>query len=65
LEKEKRSRVELLAEAVNARHEAMRFRLAASVMNDPLIEESLIARAVELETFAATLEAQAGKLVLG
>jgi hypothetical protein len=58
-----RSRIELLADAASARDEARRFRKAAASMGDTLIEEALNARAIELETLAAELDAQAGKLV--
>ena len=62
MEAEQRAPGELLAEAAKARHEARRFRNAALLMNDRLVEDALIARAVELENLAGMLEAQAAKL---
>jgi hypothetical protein len=50
---------EILAEAAKARQEASRFRRASLVISDEVVVESLKARASELETLAAMLEAQA------
>lgn len=52
---------ELLAEAAKARHDAERFRQAAAIVHDDIVERSLRARAEELETLARLLEAQASK----
>jgi hypothetical protein len=43
---DKRSREELLADAAKSRNEAQRFRRTAVLMNDPIIEATLIARAI-------------------
>jgi hypothetical protein len=52
---------EIRMEAAKARQEASRFRRAALIIGDELVVESLRARASELETLAAMLEAQAAK----
>jgi len=64
LETDNRSRQELLADAVQARHEVERFRQAALLMNDKFIEEMLMTRSVELENLAKMLEARAAKRLL-
>jgi predicted signal transduction protein with EAL and GGDEF domain len=58
---DQRTAEELLAEAAKARHDAKRFRQAAEVIHDDIVERSLRARAEELETLAGLLEAQAAK----
>ena len=52
---------EILAEAAQARQDASRFRRAALIISDELVVRSLKARAGELETLAAMLEAKAAK----
>ena len=53
---------EILMEAARARQEASRFHRAALIISDELVVNSLKARAGELETLAAMLEAQAAKV---
>jgi len=61
VESDSRSAAELLAEAAKTRQQAARFRQAATIVNDELVELSLRARAEELEHLAKALEAQAAK----
>lgn len=58
---DQRAPEELLAEAAKARHDAARFRQAATIVHDDIVERSLRARAEELENLAQLLEAQASK----
>ena len=56
---ESQSREELFADAARARRDAKRFRKAAGIVKDEVVELSLIARMDELERLAELLEAQA------
>jgi hypothetical protein len=53
---------ELQTDGVTARHQASRFRQAAIIIHDALVEEALRARAKELDTLAEILEAKAAKM---
>jgi homoserine kinase len=64
LEADIRTRDELLADAAIARHQASRFREAAAIVNDDLVESALRSRARELETAVAVLEAKAAEMLL-
>jgi hypothetical protein len=55
----------LLEDAAIARHQASRFKQAATIINDDLVESALRARARELETLVAMLEAKAAKMPPG
>ena len=59
---DRRSRTELLADAAKARREAERHRVAAAIVNDEVVEQTLRARAKELTSLAEMLEARAAKL---
>ena len=59
METDKRSRLDSLADAANARQEAKQFRHIADELDDAVIGQSLIERAAELEAIALALEAQA------
>jgi hypothetical protein len=62
MEPDNRTREELLADAATARHQASRFRQAAVIVNDDLVESALQARARELDTLVALLEAKVAKM---
>jgi hypothetical protein len=62
IEADNRTREELLSDAARARYQADRFRQAAVVINDDLVESALRARARELETLVALLEAKVAKM---
>jgi hypothetical protein len=62
MEPDNRTREELLADAATARHQASRFRQAAVIINDDLVESALQARARELDTLVALLEAKVEKM---
>jgi hypothetical protein len=59
---DRRSRTELLADAAKARRDAARHSLAAAIIHDQAVEETLRARAIELTSLAEMLEARAAKL---
>jgi hypothetical protein len=59
---DRRSRTELLADAAKARRDAARHSIAAAIIEDRAVEETLRARAVELTSLAEMLEARAAKL---
>jgi hypothetical protein len=61
-EADSRTRTELAADLEIARHQATRFRQAAAIVNDDLVESALRARARELETLIAILEAKIAKM---
>lgn len=63
MEPENRTPAELLSDAAIARHQAGRFKQAAAIINDDLVESCLRARARELETLVAILEARIAKMV--
>jgi hypothetical protein len=56
LDSDDRTRAELLADAAIAKDQAARFRRAATMIDDDLVQSALRARARELETLVATLE---------
>jgi hypothetical protein len=56
LESDERTRAELLADAAVAKDQAARFRRAAMMIDDDLIQSALRARARELETLVAMLD---------
>lgn len=62
LETDNRTREELQSDLAIARHQASRFRQAAGIINDDLVEAALRSRARELETLAAILEARLAKM---
>ncbi len=51
-----------MADAAKTRREADRYHRAAIIINDPMVEETLRAREIELIKLAESLEAQAAKL---
>ena len=55
-EPDSRTRAELLADLEIARQHAGRFKRAAAIVNDDLVEAALRARVRELETLLAMLE---------
>ncbi|HEY3918464.1 MAG TPA: hypothetical protein VGL83_11760 [Stellaceae bacterium] len=65
METDDRTRAQLLEDAAIARHQASRFKQAATIINDDLVESALRARARELETLVAMLEAKAAKMPPG
>ena len=62
MEPDSRTREELLSDVATARQQASRFRQAAVIVNDGLVEAALRARARELDTLVAMLEAKAAKM---
>jgi hypothetical protein len=57
-----RTRAELLSDLEIARHQASRFKQAAAIINDDLVEAALRSRARELETLIDVLEAKLAKM---
>lgn len=62
LERDERTRAELLADAAIAKDQAARFRQAATMIDDDLVQSALRARARELETLVATLDARVAEM---
>jgi hypothetical protein len=62
LESDDRTRAELLADAAIAKDQAARFKRAATMIDDDLVQSALRARARELETLAATLDARVAEM---
>lgn len=56
LESDDRTRAELLADAAIAKDQAVRFRRAAEMIDDDLVQSALRARARDLETVVAMLD---------
>jgi hypothetical protein len=62
LESDERTRLELLADAAVAKDQAARFKRAATMIDDDLVQSALRARARELETLVATLDARVAEM---
>jgi hypothetical protein len=65
LDSDNRTRAELLADLEIARQQANRFKQAAAIVGDDLVESALRARARELATLVAVLEAKIAKMPPG
>jgi hypothetical protein len=57
-----RTRAELESDLEIARHQASRFKQAAAIIKDDLVEAALRSRARELETLIDILEAKLAKM---
>jgi hypothetical protein len=62
LQEVQRTRAELQSDLDIARHQASRFKRAAAIINDDLVEAALRSRARELDTLIAVLEAKLLKM---
>ena len=62
LEPDDRTRAELLADAAMAKDQAVRFKRAADMIDDDLVQSALRARARELETLVAMLDERVAKM---
>jgi hypothetical protein len=62
LEPDDRTRAELLADAAVAKDQAARFKRAADMIDDDLVQSALRARARELETLVAKLDERVAKM---